>query len=497
MKIIRLSSEDNVAVAAVKLAAGEKVKTGDQVVTVAEPILPGHKLALEWIGAGQSVIKYGYPIGTATADIRSGSRVHTHNLHSSLDIDPFYTYRPVFPDMGREPVKMEGYFAGYRRKNGTVGIRNELWIIPTVGCVNRIAELIRKRARKLLAGKEYIEGIYEFKHPYGCSQVGEDHAATRRILVNLARHPNAGGVLILGLGCENNRISEMEKELRPYNPHRIKFLVAQESDDEVTEGVRLLEELADYASTFRRRQCPISELVVGLKCGGSDAFSGITANPLVGLICDRLTAGGGTAVLSEVPEMFGAETILMSRAGNENVFKEIVDLINDYKSYYRSAGRPVYENPSPGNLEGGITTLEEKSLGCVQKGGIGPVRAVIPYGGMAKTRGLNLLGAPGNDAVSTTALAAAGCQMILFTTGRGTPFGTSVPTYKIASTSGLTARKPGWIDFNAGCLLEGTVFPEACSELEKNLLQVASGSPVKAELMGFREIAILKRGVTL
>lgn len=498
-KALHINNKDNVAVALVSLPAGEIIRVGGYEVKLLEPIKPGHKFALSFIPEGAEAIKYGFPIGRATRPIQPGEWIHTHNVVSGLKELQEYSYNPQ-PILATGVIgKGEGNptFLGFRRPDGQVGVRNEVWIIPTVGCVNQLAENLAALARQRFSSLSHIDGFYAFKHPYGCSQLGEDHANTRRLLSSLCHHPNAGGVLVLSLGCENNRMEEFKEALGGFEPGRVKFLVAQEVEDELEEGLKLLGELAQYAAEFERIPCPITELKVGLKCGGSDAFSGITANPLVGLVADHIVSQGGTAVLTEVPEMFGAETILMDRAVDEDVFKKIVHLINSWKKYYLDHGQPVYENPSPGNKEGGITTLEEKSLGCVQKGGSSKVVDVLEYGERCRVKGLNLLSAPGNDLVSSTALAAAGCQIILFTTGRGTPFGTCVPTLKVASNSTIYFKKPHWFDFNAGRILEGEGMEELALKLLELILQVASGQHVKAEIMGYREIAIFKSGVTL
>lgn len=445
----------------------------------------GHKVATADIAAGGDVIKYGQPIGVATADIAAGQPVHSHNLQTKLAGIESYSYKPVASEL--LTVTDKRTFDGYRRANGEVGIRNELWIIPTVGCVNETADAIARKSGR--------DDVFVWKHPYGCSQLGDDHATTHRILTALAQHPNAGGVLILGLGCENNTLDSFRAAL---NGERYRFLGAQETGDEITEGVRLLRELAEVAAKTRREPVPLSELRVGLKCGGSDAFSGITANPLVGAFSDVLVARGGTTVLTEVPEMFGAESLFLNRCADRDVFERCVAMLNGFKKYYLDHDQPVYENPSPGNKDGGITTLEEKSLGCTQKGGTAPVADVLEYGERLRRPGLNFLSGPGNDIVACTALAAAGAHLILFTTGRGTPLGGPVPTLKIATNSALAARKPHWIDFDAGRLFGGAAMDGLADELLAQVVEVASGRrQTRAEENGFREIAIFKSGVTL
>lgn len=310
-------------------------------------------------------------------------------------------------------------------------------------------------------------------------------------------HPNAGAVLVVGLGCENNQPDIFREFLGDYDSDRVKFMVTQKVGDEYEEGMKLLRELYAKASKDERVDVPLSELRVGLKCGGSDGFSGITANPLLGMFSDFLIAQGGTSVLTEVPEMFGAETILMNRCRNKELFEETVKLINDFKEYFLSHGEPVGENPSPGNKAGGISTLEDKALGCTQKCGKSYVDGVLPYGERLKVKGLNLLSAPGNDLVAATALASCGCHMVLFTTGRGTPFGTYVPTMKISTNSALAKNKPGWIDFNAGVILENEPMEKTCERFIDYIIHVASGEFVNNEKKGYKEIAIFKTGVTL
>ncbi len=435
----------------------------------------GHKYALRAIAQGESVIKYGFPIGEATCDIPAGAHVHTHNLKSRLSGCLEYTYTPETAAVHREEPAVVRAFV---RADGRVGVRNEVWIVPTVGCVNKIAEQIARRT-----------GAFCFSHPYGCSQLGDDLRCTQKLLAGLIRHPNAGGVLVLGLGCENNSVAAMKEVLGAVDESRVRFLIAQDCEDEIVEGVTIVRELQTIAATDQRQPVPVSKLTVGLKCGGSDGLSGITANPMAGRIADRLTAMGGACVLTEVPEMFGAEQLLMNRCVSEAVFHKTVSLINGFKRYFLSHGQPVGENPSPGNKAGGITTLEEKSLGCVQKGGAAPVTDVLDYGEPATKSGLHLLNGPGNDMVAVTNLAASGCQLILFTTGRGTPLGGPVPTLKIATNTALAARKPAWIDFDAQTGAEEDLF--------RLLLDTANGRPAKNEQNACREIAIFKDGVTL
>lgn len=435
----------------------------------------GHKYAVRDIQKGEQVIKYGFPIGVASEDIKTGEQVHSHNLKTSLAGTLEYTYSPIKNEIKNTPPSM---INAYVRKNGDIGIRNDIWIIPTVGCVNSIAKSLGDKT-----------GALCFTHPYGCSQLGDDLSITQKVLCGLVKHPNAGGVLVLGLGCENNNIAEFKKALGEYDKDRVKFLNCQDFDDEITEGVKIITELQNLAEKDKRTSVPISRLKIGLKCGGSDGLSGITANPLCGKITDRLVSMGGIAVLTEVPEMFGAEQILMNRGVDENVFNDTVRLINNYKEYFISHNQPVSENPSPGNKEGGITTLEEKSLGCVQKGGTAPVTAVLDYGDIAEKAGLNLLNGPGNDMIAVTNLTAVGCHLILFTTGRGTPLGAPVPTIKIATNSALAKRKKSWIDFDAQAGDENSLL-----EL---IVETANGKETKNEQYGYREIAIFKDGATL
>lgn len=489
MEVLKIHPGDNVAVVLHGLPKGTEV----QGVRLEEDIPAGHKVALAPIAAGEAVIKYGAPIGTASRDIRPGEWVHTHNLKTGLSGVLEYRYEPVPLPETRETPRT---FRGFRRKSGRSGIRNEIWILPTVGCVNSVAQKLAEKASAFSAGS--VDGVYAFPHPYGCSQLGEDHRNTQKALAGLIRHPNAGGVLVLGLGCENNNIAAFREVLGEVDPERVKFLNCQDVEDEMEAGLSLLRELCEAAAGDQREDIPASELVIGLKCGGSDGFSGITANPAVGAFSDRLTAEGGTVLLTEVPEMFGAETRLMERCADRETFEQTVELINGFKEYFLRYGQTVYENPSPGNKEGGITTLEDKSLGCTQKSGASAVRGVLRYGEAPVRKGLNLLQAPGNDLVASTALAVSGAQAVLFTTGRGTPFGCPVPTVKISSNSPLAQKKKGWIDFDAGRVLE-TGDPAGCGEeLYRYLLRVASGEVrTRNEEHGMRDIAIFKDGVTL
>lgn len=494
MKWIQIQTDDNVAVALSQLEVGQVLKLDDHNVTVREVIPQGHKVALKPISKDEMVIKYGMPIGHAVAAIEIGQHVHTHNTKTNLSDVVDYKYEqelsdPIFENENRT-------FMGYKRANGDVGIRNEVWVIPTVGCVNGTGQTIIDTFKKTLTEEE-VDYIGVWGHNYGCSQLGDDHENTRKILANMSRHPNAGGVLIIGLGCENNQVNEFKKLLSDVDPARVKFMVAQEVGDEIEEGVKLLEEIYNVAKKDKREEVPLSKLKIGLKCGGSDGLSGITANPLLGVFSDYLVAQGGTTILTEVPEMFGAETLLMKRAINEDVFHKTVDLINDFKEYFISNKQPVYENPSPGNKEGGITSLEDKSLGCTQKSGNSPVMDVLKYGERLKVPGLNLLSSPGNDLVATSALGAAGCQMVLFTTGRGTPFGSFIPTMKISTNTDLANRKKNWIDFNAGGLVEGESMDTLVREYIDYIIRVASGELVNNEKMNFRELAIFKTGITL
>lgn len=491
-KLIRITERDNVAVALHAASKGETLKAGDAVVTAREDIPQGHKIALVPLAAGEAVVKYGFPIGHATEPVEAGSWVHTHNMRTNLSGEEEYAYEPSVPEI--EAAEPET-FQGYRREDGRAAVRNEIWIIPTVGCVNDVAKKLVSDNQDLVSGS--IDGLYTFPHPYGCSQTGDDHAQTRKLLAALARHPNAGAVLVLSLGCENLQHDQFVEELGAYDPERVKFLTCQDVEDEFAAGRTLLEQCASYAGRYRREAVPVSELVIGLKCGGSDGLSGVTANPTVGAFSDMVIARGGSTVLTEVPEMFGAEGMLLSRCVNEQVFGKAAAMLNGFKDYFISHNETVYENPSPGNKKGGITTLEDKSCGCVQKGGTAPVVDVIGYGEQVTAHGLTLLYGPGNDLVSATALTAAGAHMVLFTTGRGTPFGAPAPTVKIASNSGLAARKPGWIDFDAGPVADGEPIAEAAKRLYALVLDIAGGRPSKTELLGYREIAIFKNGVTL
>ena len=466
-----------------------KINEKDNVAVQLEGELNGHKVALRDIKKGENVIKYGYPIGHALEDIKAGEHIHTHNIKTNLSGVLEYKYEPQRNEI---PKTEKRTFMGYRRKNGRVGIRNEIWIVNTVGCVNKTSEILAREANRLYGDK--CDGIFNFVHPFGCSQLGDDQKTTQLILKGLVNHPNAAGVLVLGLGCENNNIPLFKTVLGDIDEERVRFMSTQEHDDEISEGLRLIEELVDFAAEQERVECDASELVIGLKCGGSDGFSGLTANPLIGRFSDKLIGAGGSTILTEVPEMFGAETILMNRCVDETVFDKTVALINDFKEYFTSHNQVVYENPSPGNKKGGITTLEDKSLGCVQKSGSADVVDVIQIGSSVEKQGLNLLTGPGNDIVAVTNLTASGCHMILFSTGRGTPVGAPVPTVKISTNSDLAKRKPHWIDFNAGEIINGA---DLTDELFDYVLEVAGGKNTNNEKNGYREISIFKDGVVL
>ena len=489
---IKIHPNDLVAVALSPLAKGTAVQPGDRDVTLLEDIPQGHKFALAHIPEGSSVIKYGAPIGTAKADIPQGAWVHTHNLKTGLGGAADYIYEP---DNAPLAPTDDCLFRGYRREDGRAAVRNEIWIIPTVGCVNGVARAVEREAQPFKNGT--IDGIFAFPHPYGCSQTGGDQENTRKILADLVNHPNAGGVLVLGLGCENSGIDVLKPYIGRWDERRVKFLVCQESEDEIGDALALIGELAGYVGSFRREPISCGELVIGLKCGGSDGLSGITANPTVGAFSDLLISKGGTTILTEVPEMFGAETLLMNRCEDERVFAGTVNLINGFKQYFAGHNQAFCENPSPGNREGGITTLEEKSLGCTQKSGSAPVAGVLSYGERVRRPGLNLLSAPGNDLVAATALAASGAHIILFTTGRGTPFACPVPTVKISSGSALAVKKKHWIDFSCGAVAEDAAAAEMGQTLFDYVLEVASGKRVKAEEAGFHDMAIFKQGITL
>ncbi len=495
-RFIKINAVDNVAVAlADDLKAGEVVEIDGREIVLKESVDRGHKFAIKAIGEGENVIKYGYPIGHATVAIEEGAWVHSHNLKTNLhdNIDYAYDHKTYAIECTkRDDLRVMGYL----RKSNTMGIRNELWIVPSVGCVNGQAQAIAERV-KSECDCSHLDDVRVYTHNYGCSQLGDDHANTQRALAALVKHPNAGAVLVLGLGCENNQIASLKEVIGEWDEERVKFLIAQEVEDEVEAGFEICRELVERCREDRREPLPLSYLRVGLKCGGSDGFSGITANPLVGLFSDWLIAQGGTTLLTEVPEMFGAETILMDRALNKEVFESTVSLINNFKDYFRKFDQPIYENPSPGNKRGGITTLEEKSLGCVQKGGAQQVVDVLNYGQPIVKSGLNLLQAPGNDLVASSSLAMSGCQMVLFTTGRGTPFGAFVPTMKISTNSQLSQFKANWIDFNAGSMVEDEGPQAVLERLIEKILATVNGEKLKHEKSGFKEIAIFKSGVTL
>lgn len=497
--LLKINFKDNVAVALYPINKGTKINIDDRELVVQEDIPKGYKIALKSIDKGEEVIKYGYGIGRAIQLIKKGTCVHIHNLKTGLKGKIEYRYQ-----LNLEEIKFPNnmlYFRGYERDNSQIGIRNEIWVINTVGCVNKPAEKIVLSAKQKYKNEiknSEIDGIFNFPHPFGCSQLGDDLINTQKILAGLVKHPNAAGVLVVGLGCENNLISEFKKEIGDYNINRIKFINLQDVEDEIEKGLNKIDMLIKYAKEFIVKDIPVSKLKIGLKCGGSDTFSGITANPLVGKISDRVVSYGGTVILTEVPEMFGAEKILMNRAQDKKTFQEIVDLINRFKDYFLSNGQVIYENPSPGNKEGGITTLEEKSLGNIKKGGTSIITDVLFYGDQTTRNGLQLLESPGNDLISTTALTAAGAQIILFTTGRGNPLGSPVPTIKISTNNELFQKKNNWIDFNAGQLIDGVDMNKLAEDLMVYILKVASGKVrTKNEINNYRDIGIFKKGVTL
>lgn len=493
-QVIKINSGDNVMVALQPLHKDDIIEDNGYKITLLSDIPQGHKFALADISEKDPVIKYGYRIGVAKSNISTGEWVHTHNMKTALSEQSDYSYNPV--DAKIDSTKPSS-FMGYIREDGRAAVRNEIWIIPTVGCVNDVCSKLVQENQHIV--NEFgIDGIYTFPHPYGCSQMGDDHETTKRILAALAKHPNAGGVLVVGLGCENNTMDSFKEEIGEWNDNHTKFMICQDVSDELETGKDLLHELAQYAGKFKRQPVDVSKLVVGMKCGGSDGLSGITANALVGGFSDKLVSMGGTSILTEVPEMFGAENMLMNRCESKEVFDKAVKMVEDFKNYFVSHGQVVYENPSPGNKQGGITTLEDKSLGCVQKGGFAPVNDVIGYSESVRKNGLTLLSGPGNDLVSTTALTAAGAHIILFTTGRGTPFGAPAPTIKIASNSDLAKRKSGWVDFDAGVIADGNSIDDEASNLMDLVIKTASGEyETKTEKMGYRGIAIFKDGVTL
>ena len=490
---IKINDNDNVIVALNTIPEGTALTLENGVTVTSNMEIPaGHKMAIRDIAKGAEVIKYGYRIGFTKEAVNVGDWIHVHNLKTGLGDLLEYTYEPT----SVEETKTEDVtFMGFNRPDGKVGVRNEIWVIPTVGCVNNVATAIAKQANAFVKGS--VDEVIAYPHPYGCSQMGDDQENSRKILADLINHPNAGGVLVLGLGCENSSIDVLKSYIGDYDKNRVKFIVSQECEDEIEASVEAIKELIDYAAAFEREPISVSKLVIGMKCGGSDGLSGITANPLVGRFSDILISKGGTTILTEVPEMFGAETILMNRCANAELFNKTVDLINDFKNYFKSHNQTIYENPSPGNKKGGISTLEDKSLGCTQKSGSTLVKGVLEYAETVKTPGLNLLSAPGNDLVASTALAAAGAHIVLFTTGRGTPFACPVPTMKISTNSALAAKKSNWIDFNAGVLVEDKPMKEVEKEFFDYVVAVASGEKVCSEKAGFHDFAIFKQGVTL
>lgn len=497
-KLLKLNPIDEVAVALQDIKAGEQLEVEGQVLTAKDDISHGHKIALTAIAKGQPVVKYGFPIGKATADIAVGEHVHIHNMHTNMSDHDQYEYHPDVRPL--TPVAPET-FRGYVRKDGRAAVRNEVWIIPGVGCVADLSERLARENQGLVE-KYGLDGLYAFPHPFGCSQIGEDNEMTRRLLATLVNHPNAGGVLVVSLGCENNVPKDFQKAIMDiagdsWDPDRVKFMICQDVEDEIAEGGRLLEQAAQYASQFHREAVSVLKLVLGMKCGGSDGLSGITANPVLGALGDMLVARGGSSMITEVPEMFGAENLLMNRCVNRDVFDHAAKMLNEYKDYFIKNGQPVYSNPAPGNYEGGISSLEDKSLGCVQKGGVAPISDVLDYAHQIRTRGFSLLGGPGSDLVSATNLTAAGAHIVMFSTGRGTPYSTAAPTVKLSTNTQMYRKKSSWIDFNAGRIADGELsIREAAEELYQLVLKIASGEvKTRGEEMGYRKIAIFKNGV--
>jgi altronate hydrolase len=496
---LRIAAGDDVAVAVDDLVAGESVRVDGCDITLPETIARGHKFALHALAANTVVHKYGFPIGRTTAAVARGAWLHTHNLAtqlSAVDVNAAAVAgRAGVPDSVIPAVAGAQTFLGYRRPDGRVGTRNEIWVLCSVGCVANTARRIAELGAARHAGK--VDGIHAYTHVFGCSQLGDDLANTQRVLAALATHANVGGVLLVGLGCESLQLRRLLDEVGTTDPNRIRAFNTQQVDDEIEAGSKALDELVAVAAQDRRTPCPLADLVIGLKCGGSDGFSGISANPLIGRIADRINGAGGRTILSEIPEIFGAEHLLMRNAASAEVAGDIGNLVRRFKQYFVDHGEPVSENPSPGNLAGGITTLEEKSLGAVQKGGAGRVTQVLRYGERTRAPGLALLEAPGNDAVSSTALVAAGATVLLFTTGRGTPLGFPAPTLKIASNTALAQGKPRWIDFDAGSVLDGEPLDVAATRLLDLILRTASGETARNERNGERQIALWKTGVTL
>ncbi len=494
---IKINRADNVCVALSDLKSGQSVVVDGNKVILTDDIERGHKFALTDFKTDDAIIKYGFPIGYAKENIQCGSHVHTHNIKTGLSDNISYSYTPSENTDFNSNVKEDRkFFMGYERSDGKVGVRNEIWIVPTVGCVNSIATAIAKECKEYEC--ENIDAIVAFNHPYGCSQMGDDQENTRQALAGIINHPNAGGVLVLGLGCENSNIEVLKQYIGKYDDKRVMFLQCQDEADEIEAGTEIVKKLVENAKKVSRTKASIDRLIIGMKCGGSDGLSGISANPLVGRFSDMLTNNGGSTILTEVPEMFGAETILMDRCVNFKVFEKTVHLINDFKDYFRRHNQTIYENPSPGNKKGGISTLEDKALGCTQKSGASKVMDVLPYAKELTVKGLNLLCAPGNDLVASTALAISGAQIVLFTTGRGTPFACAVPTVKIASNSQLASKKSNWIDFDAGRLLaDGMNMDILSEEFFDFVIDVANGKRVKSEEDGYRDLAIFKQGVTL
>lgn len=485
--LLRLHPKDNVALALRPLPSGARVSVEGISLFTRDPIPYGHKVALVSIPKGGRIIKYGYPIGRAVRSISPGEHVHVHNTESGRAHGD--TARPVIrEESSLIPRFPQDTFLGFRRQDGRVGVRNHVLVMASVHCVNGGVERI---------GRE-VPGVVALPHIYGCSQLGEDLAQTRRVLEGYVSHPNVGATLIVGLGCEALPTRELVDGLRDRG-YRVELLLLQEiggSRAAVRKGKELAAELLGEVGKLRPEPVPLSELVVGVECGGSDAWSGVTANPAVGAIADALVAHGGTVILSEVTEFIGAEHILAARAISPEVGKAILRAVARREGVAVEMGVDLRgAQPSPGNMEGGLTTIEEKSLGAIVKGGTTPVREFLGYGERPSARGLVVMDTSGNDLESVTGMVAGGAQVVLFTTGRGTPVGNPiVPVIKISSNTPLYERMRDDLDFDAGSILRGEPPTSVAARLAALLLEVAGGRPTQAEVWGHREFAIEPRG---
>ncbi|MDR0378960.1 MAG: altronate dehydratase family protein [Candidatus Accumulibacter sp.] len=486
---IRLHADDDVLIAVRPLVPGMTINPEN--LGVRDPIPPGHKLAARDIAAGAPVRRYGQIIGFSREAIGAGRHVHSHNL----GMGEFSRDHGIGQD-AREPPKVPepARFMGYRRPNGKVGTRNYIAIIATVNCSSTVAKTIAKHfTRERLQNFPNVDGVLALPQPSGCGLrvEGEGMQALRRTLAGYAGHPNFAGVLFVSLGCEQNQIEPIVEMTGPCEPGYLSQVVIQREGGTaaaVEKGIAWVEAMLPRANDHRREASPVSDLIVGLQCGGSDGYSGITANPALGGASDLLVAHGATTVLSETPEIYGAEHLLTRRARTPEIARKLLDRIAWWQNYCARGGGDLDNNPSIGNKAGGLTTILEKSLGAVAKSGTSALNGVFSYAEPINTRGFVFMDTPGYDPVSATGQAAGGAQIICFTTGRGSAFGCAgVPTIKLASNTALYKHMRDDMDVNCGDLLDGVPMPEISHRIFDAILRHASGEPTRSELHGYGE----------